>query len=538
MIEYVLRNYNNNLSLTKNLEYYRNIPLKFEEEYIYNLDNAINRIINAINNKEYIGIFTDSDSDGINSNIILMKSLRKISNCIHSIVCDREKGYGIQKEYYDEMNRLGVTLVITADIGISNREEIEYGKSLGIDTIVTDHHPIVNAPNCIIINPENKENINMTKYCGAGLAYILMKNLYNRLFIEFDEDNDIISHATIGTIGDLVSLTKNNYFLVKRGLKTINNSNSKSLKWIMNFVNKYSKQDIPSATDIAFNVVPLMNSLNRVSLPKKAVDFFLSNDSDEVETLGKYIIEKNKIRKNMQIDAIIEAIKIIKKRKLTNSKILFLDLNIRKTFAGLVASYITSDFLHIPSIVVSKDDKGNYYGSGRSIKTCDFTNLILKLKPYCIKTGGHPAAFGISFKEENYDIIKKLINEFAEEQDKLGNLKNIVYIDKEILLDDINDEFIEQIKTLEPYGMDNPPPIFITKGVIISDLECRNFNTFMSFENIGSVFSFTDKETYKGIAFKRDLNGEFAIGDVVDITYEITYNKTMLIKNIKLSEME
>ena len=438
------------------------------------------------------------------------------------------------------MHRLGVTLVITADIGISNKNEIAYGKSLGIETIVTDHHPIVDCPECIIVNPEHEKNKGITKYCGAGLAYLLMKELYEKLSIKFDEDNDLISHATIATIGDLVSLTKNNYFLVKRGLRAINRcTNAKGIRWVMNFVNKYlPNKELISATDIAFNVVPLMNSLNRVSVPKKATEFFLSNDAEEVEILGKYIIEKNKARKETQIKSILEAIKIINKRKLYNSKIVFLDLDIRKTFAGLVASYITSDLLNVPSIVVSKDSNGNYYGSGRSIKSCSLTELIRRLQPYCIKTGGHSQAFGISFTEENYENVKNLIDKFAEEEYAKGNLKNTIYIDKEINLDDIDGKLIYDISMLEPYGMDNPTPLFMTRGIIITDIECRNFNTFLAFENIGSVFSFEGIKSYKGIMFKRDLNGAFNVGDVVDIIYELTYSNTLLIKDIKISNVE
>lgn len=150
----------------------------------------------------------------------------------------------------------------------------------------------------------------------------------------------------------------------------------------------------------------------------------------------------------------------------------------------------------------------------------------------------HSQAFGISFTEENYENVKNLIDEFAEEEYAKGNLKNTVYIDREINLDDIDEKMIYDISTLEPYGMDNPTPLFMTRGIIITDIECRNFNTFLTFENIGSVFSFEGIKSHKGIMFKRDLNGEFNVGDVVDIIYELTYSNTLLIKDIKISNVE
>lgn len=432
------------------------------------------------------------------------------------------------------MNRVGVKLVITTDIGISNKDEIEYGNNLGIETIVLDHHPIVNEPNCIIVNPEHSKNINPTKYCGAGLSYITMRELYKQLNIDFDVDNDLISHAMIATIGDLVSLSKNNINIVKDGLMKIKQCKSKSLKWLLNLATQYSDINKLSAMDIAFGVVPLINSLNRVSSPVKALDLLTSNDANEVEVLGRYIVEKNTERKKKQLDNIILANKMLGQKKDLKDKIVFLDMNTNKTLAGLTASYITSELCGLPSIVVSKDNNGVYYGSGRSTKNCDFTELIREIQPYCVKAGGHKQAFGISFKEDQLENIRQVINTFSNKY-KSGELESSIIIDAEITLDDITDELLESLYKLEPFGMDNPNPVFLTKGVVISNVDCVNFNTFMKVENIGEIFSFEEMKVFNAVAFKKDYNGIFNNGDVVDIIYELSYNKTLLIKKIRLN---
>lgn len=532
---YKFRSYDSNKTLLQNLTVSRNIPANYRKEYLYNTKEAIARIIEAIDKKEKIGIFSDADCDGINGCVILMKNLIPVSKCIHYIVCDRENGYGILNSYYDEMNRLGVNLIITTDIGISNKKEIEYGKSLGIETIVTDHHPIVDAPDCIYINPEDFRNDNVTKYCGAGVAYILMKELYNELGIEFDKYKTSLCHAGIATVGDMVPLTDNNYILVKEALDEFQDKTykSKAMKWILNNGLSYVKNRQYVSSDISFGIAPMINSLHRMSHPTKAVEFFLSNDTDFIETLGNYIKENNSSRKNIQKEAVIEAIHVLEKQNLLQDDIIFLDLDVRKTFAGLVASFITSDYLHKPSIVVSKDNNGVHYGSARSIKNCDLTPLLRLLEPYCIKVGGHKQAAGLSFHETNKEIIAETIKKFGKEQKNIGNLEEDIYIDKELDIKEIDGKLIDDLLELEPYGIGNPTPVFYTSNMQVNNIDCINFNTYLTLEEIGEEFNFLGHISLEAVYFKRDLRGILDCGDIVDIVYEITGDGTLLIKDLK-----
>lgn len=540
MINYKYKNYDNNKTLLENISINRNLPINYIEEKLFNIDIGINRIIKAIKHKEILGILVDEDSDGLNSGIILYKSLQKISNCIHLIVCKRENGYGIINKYYDEFYKLGITLVITADIGISNKQEIEYGKSLGIETIITDHHPILDEPKCIYINPSDIRNNNCTPYCGAGVAYIFMKELYKRLNKDFDINKTLLCHTGIATVGDLVPLIKNNYILVKETLNEFKNlhNKSKSLKWLINNGLSYVENRDYTSADISFGLVPMINSLHRISDSSKAIDFLKSDDENEIEILGNYIKNKNKERKNLQKLSVIEAIKIIENKKLYNDNIIFLDLDIKKTFAGLVASFITSDMYNKPSIVVSRDTNNIYYGSMRSNANCDLGILINKLKPYCISVGGHSKAGGITFDIKNINKIKNIVKEFGEEQYKLGLLNEDVYIVKNLNFDDINKDLINDINKLEPYGQLNPTPIFSMENLQIASMQCINFNTYFVFEKVNEGFFINDNiKSIHAVFFKRDYEGILECGDCVDIIFEITGDGTLLIKNLKESEM-
>lgn len=502
---------------------------------IWNIDKFCDRIIYAIKNGENIGILSDSDNDGINGGIILYKGLNSIDTCkcIHIIVCDRENSYGINKSYYDDFSRLGVSLVITTDIGISNKDEINYGKSIGIDTIVSDHHPILNEPNCIFVNPEDKRNAGITKYCGAGLSYICLKRLYQILKLDFDADKTLLCHACIATIGDMVPMVEENYKIVKLGLKYLKTTCSESLKWLLTSSIRYDYERQLVSTDVSFGLAPLINSLNRISAPRKAVDYFLSESYNEIRSIGTYIVEKNRSRKELQNEAIISALNIINSKKLYKKHMIFLDLDAKKTFAGLVASFITSDMFSRPSMVVSKDKNGSYYGSMRSTPNCDLSPLIKRLENYCIKVGGHKAAAGVSFLEKNKDIVKKIVEEFGEEQYQLGNLFYNSEITAKLKLNEINDDLIEKIYSIDPYGVNNESLIFYTTNVIVSDIECRNFNTFIKLEDIREEFTFEEFKTVNAIAFKRDYTDSINIGDLVNILYELSVDGAMLIKEIK-----
>lgn len=546
MKKYVYRNYDNTKTLKENLLNNReNIKDIVDNEEIImpnltNMDKFVDRIINAIKNKEYIGILSDTDADGTGGACILYTGLTSIPkcNCIQITPCSRYKGYGILKDYYDDFKRIGVTLALTTDIGVSNKNEIEYGKMLGIETLVSDHHHSFadSRPDCIIVNPADEdENSGITPYCGAGVAYILMKKLYEKLDLPFDEDKKMLGFCTISTISDMVPLIGQNYTLVKEGLKSLRNTKSKPLKWILENAIRYdSSKRALSSTDISFGIAPMINSLNRVSDPQKALDFFLSEDDNTIHTLGRYLIDRNTIRKEQQIQSIIDVESTIKKKKMEGDNIMFIDMTMNKSICGLTASYISSDSYFKPAIVVTKNlDTGIYYGSMRSVGDCSLISLIEDLKPLCEKAGGHAMAAGLSFHEDNFDKISKLIKDYGiEHSDKIYHN---IYIDGELKISEINDSTIREIYSVQPYGMENPAPVFFTKNLQVADVECRRFNTFMKLEEVSDeLFSFdTDIVSFDAVAFKRDYSEWLNPGDRVNILYELAIDKTILIKDIK-----
>ena len=175
-----------------------NHPFANEKEVLDLLQNAIESKLDTI------GFIVDVDSDGNNSLMILHEGFKPFfKNMVH-VYCERANGYGIREQYYDELKARGVTLAITADIGITGRKAVEYGKSLGITTVITDHHTIQaeDLPDCLIINPKlSGVGDYFYDLCGAGIVYFVIGKLCRRLGMEFDSDRVLLHHATTGTIG-------------------------------------------------------------------------------------------------------------------------------------------------------------------------------------------------------------------------------------------------------------------------------------------------------------------------------------------------
>lgn len=536
---YKLKKYDDSLSLRDNIlkdryeiaKVYNKTMDDLSTDKLFNTDVFVSKVMGCIKNDTKVGILVDADSDGINSAMVLREGLLGAGvKLVHSIICERSRGYGVLKEYYDEFKTIGVDFVITADIGISNKEEIEYGDSLEIETIITDHHEILNPPSSVYINPKDSRNTYKTPLCGCGVAYMLLKDLYRELDKEFDKDLIMLHHTTIATIGDMVPLIKDNYILVKEGLRTFENTNSASLRWLIDH-SLYNDTNF-SSTDVSFGIVPLINSLNRVSNPYKGLDFLSCQTYPELNVLGEYLVDRNNVRKKYQMSSVINCEKYIHKNDMENDDFMILNFGAKKSICGLVASFISADKYGVPSMVVSESSDGKTIaGSMRSTPNFDLIPMIKSISKHCIQIGGHPQAGGLSFKTEKLNDVKEAVNSYVSSH--MDKLDYDVYIDKSIKIGDITDEFIDELYSIEPYGQGNPVPIFCSTNVQIADINCYKHNTFFVFEEVGDDMWSQSNVSIKGSSFKRDYSIDFNMGDIVSILYTVNKNKDIIVMNIK-----
>ena len=315
----------------------------FYDPFLLNdMNNAVDRIIKAIENKESIIIYGDYDVDGITSICILKQFLESRGVEVFETIPNRlEEGYGLNKEAIKRIADQKYSLMITVDCGISGIEEIEYANSLGIETIITDHHePLDKLPNAVaVIDPKRKDNkYPFNQLAGVGVVFKLIQAISFSLKLNENEYLKYLDLVTIGTISDIVPLVDENRVITKLGLKLIEVTKNIGLKTL---ISSLSYQKINSMT-ISFGVAPRINACGRMGEAEEALKLFLTKDIIEAQALTDKLNEYNRIRQEIEKKIYEDAIQKIEKYNITDKSCIVLSgENWHHGVIGIVASKIT-----------------------------------------------------------------------------------------------------------------------------------------------------------------------------------------------------
>ena len=365
------------------------------------MDIAVDTIIKAIEEKENILIYGDYDVDGITSISVLQKFLEERGMNVANHIPNRlEEGYGLNKEAIKQIADDGYKLIITVDCGISGIEEIEYANSLGIRTIITDHHePLDELPKAIaVVDAKRKDNkYPFNQLAGVGVVFKLIQAIGIKLGLNEKEYLKYLDLVCVGTISDIVPLVDENRVIAKLGLKLVNVTRNLGLKYLLQATG-YKQID---SNAISFGIAPRINACGRMGHETEALDIFLSNDIDEVKELTEKLNNYNKTRQETEKKIVEEALELIEKNKENEKSAIVLGSSgWHHGVIGIVSSKITETYFK-PSILVSFEN-GIAKGSGRSIPGFDLHEALCKSSKYLEKYGGHSMAVGLSLKEENF----------------------------------------------------------------------------------------------------------------------------------------
>lgn len=413
--------------------------------------NAVNRIKQAADRGENVIIYGDYDCDGICASSILSQALKLNGIDISVFIPKRlEEGYGlcietlekIAEEYFPD-------LIITVDCGITSVDEVEYCRNeLGIDVIVTDHHePPEILPDCIIINPHLDKEF-YVDFCGAGVAFMLVRELYG---IEFA--CKFIDIAAVATLGDIVPLTTANRTIVKYGIKKLIKNPNYGLKLLMENLN--IKNEITSQ-DISFKIVPRINSLGRLGDASRAVALFTETDHFILTCLIKEMNDENAQRQQLCLSIEKEGEKL-SREYINEERGIVLCGDWHKGVLGIAASKLVEKF-NRPVILFTR--AGNELnGSCRSIPEINIYEILSKFKHLFSRFGGHSQAAGITMSVNNYNEFKKEFLAYLKIFPNEVFLKRIEY-DVDITGLSISQKFFDELKLFEPFGNSNSKPIF------------------------------------------------------------------------------
>ena len=422
-----------------------------------------------------IRIIGDYDIDGVNASYILLQALKKCGAVVDVEIPDRMKdGYGINEQLIDFAYREGVDTVLTCDNGIAAIEQIQYGKSLGMTILVTDHHELryleengkrnMILPDAdVIINPKQPECLYPFKeLCGAAVAWKLVQCLYRVMGISEQETFELLEFAAIATVGDVMNLIGENRILVREGLKKLPFTKNKGLHALIT-VNGLSETKI-TAYHIGFVLGPCINASGRLDTAKRALALLCSETEEEAMRLAtelKVMIEE---RKEMTLAGYERAVQIIETSNLKKDKVLVVFLpDCHESLAGIIAGRIREKY-HKPVFVLTKG-KEEIKGSGRSIETYSMFEEMMKCKELFIKFGGHPMAAGLSMRQENVEVFRRILNENTTltEEDFVPK----ILIDVPMPIDYITEGFVQELECLEPFGKGNTKPLFAEKNLKI-----------------------------------------------------------------------
>jgi single-stranded-DNA-specific exonuclease len=522
---------NRNITKKEEIELFLN-PTRndFHDPFlITDMNIAIERILKAVENNENITIYGDYDVDGITSITVLKSFLKDIGIDVSTYIPNRlEEGYGLNKEAVKKIYDNGCNLMITVDCGISAIEEIEYANSLGIETIVTDHHePGNELPKAIAVidNKRKDSKYPFRELAGVGVVFKLIQAMGIKLGLKEEEYLKYLDIVCIGTISDIVPLVDENRVIAKLGLMLVNQTKNLGLNSLIHS-SGYKRVD---SNTISFGVAPRMNACGRMGKAEEALNLLLSNNITEVNELTQKLNEYNKMRQEKEKEIFENVLKQIEEYKLDEQKaIIVAGKDWHHGVIGIVSSKVTEMYFK-PSILLSFDEDKIGKGSGRSIPGFDLHDTLTQCSDTIEKFGGHSMAVGVTVKEENFKKFKEEF-ELIATKEHIEEIVPVINIDSKVNLNDINREIVDSLKQLEPFGEGNKMPIFMFKNLKIDSIRALSEGKHLKMSLKENNF------IINAIGFNMGhFVNEYRIGDKIDVVGVLEINSFNGVDNLQIN---
>ena len=437
------------------------------------IDKAVEIISGKIDAGTKMRIIGDYDIDGVTATYILLKGFKRLGANVDTYIPDRvADGYGIHDHLIKKAMEDGIDTIVTCDNGISASSQITYAKELGMTVVVTDHHEVpftdneegrtyILPPADAIINPKQADCTYPNKnICGAVVAMKLVFALYEKYRLPEEEKEDFLEPAAIATVGDIMDLQGENRILVKEGLARLPFTKNKGLKALIRAIG-LEDQKITSY-DIGFRLGPCINASGRLDTAMRSLALLQSEDEEEAAKLAGDLKALNDSRKALTEKGTEEAYKLIESSDLKNDRVMVVFLpECHESLAGIIAGRIREKY-HKPTFVLTRGEK-SLKGSGRSTENYSMYEELVKCDSLLVQYGGHPMAAGLSIEEENVEKFRQTLNDNCTltEEDMIPK----IVIDVPMPISYINEELVEQLSILEPFGKGNTKPLFAQKNL-------------------------------------------------------------------------
>ena len=431
------------------------------------MDIAVNRLNEALGRKERILVYGDYDVDGCTAVALVYKFIQHYYSNIDYYIPDRnEEGYGVSYKGVDYAAETGVKLIIVLDCGIKAIDEIAYAKKKGIDFIICDHHvpDKILPPAVAILNAKREDNTYPYMHlsgCGVGFKFMQAFAINNG--IEFSQLIPLLDLCAISIASDIVPIMGENRILAYHGLRQLNTNPSIGVKAIIDVCGLTDREI--TISDIIFKIGPRINASGRMTNGKVAVSLLVEKNYKTARNEAEQINQYNEQRKDLDKVMTEEANHIVEKldHKHEHKAIVIYNEEWHKGVIGIVASRLTEIYVRPAVVLTRTDDMAT--GSARSVAGFDVYKAIESCEDLLDNFGGHTYAAGLSMKVENVPEFKRRFEEYVDQNILPEQTSSLMEINAKINFKEITHKFHNDLKRFNPFGPDNPKPLFCTERV-------------------------------------------------------------------------
>jgi len=442
-------------------------PTGSDHYNLLDLPKAVDRINFAIKNRQNIVVYGDYDADGVTATALLCLALKSLGAEVREYIPNRfDEGYGLNLEALRKLHEQGTNLIITVDCGIRSWDEAEYSRTVGMDLIITDHHyPLDKLPPAFaVINPKQPgDNYPDKDLSGVGLAYKLVELLFQSQQNPFDP-REYLDLVALGTVADLVPITGENRSLVRSGMEFIRKPHRQGIMALIG-VSGLTASRI-STTDISYALAPRLNASGRLESALASLRLLTSQDIKEAGQLAQWLEIQNRDRQKITRDIQAKAELIILADDQIPLLLFAADSEFNPGVVGLAASRLTEQYYR-PSIIANIGDKYTR-ASCRSIPEFHITQALDQCKDLLEHHGGHAAAAGFTVQNELLPMLVEKLRKIAAQQLMDKDLRPRIFAETEIPLSELKPDLLKYLEWLQPTGMGNPAPIFMSSGLKVT----------------------------------------------------------------------
>ncbi|MBR3698340.1 MAG: single-stranded-DNA-specific exonuclease RecJ [Bacteroidales bacterium] len=522
------------------------------------MDRAVDRVVQAIDNGEKIMIYGDYDVDGTTAVALVYTYLKKFfkKKKIEFYIPDRyDEGYGISFKGIDYAAENDFKLVIALDCGIKAVERIQYANERGVDFIICDHHRAGDEiPAAVaVLDPKRPDcTYPYKELSGCGVGFKLVTALSMRLKLPIDEVYELLDLLAVSIAADIVPITGENRVLAYYGLKQLNKKPRPGIEAILQHANIYRREEDPdrvdgekdnaltrelTISDLVFLIGPRINAAGRIDKASDSVRLLLAEKHEHALKLAANINELNDTRRELDNGITEEALNMIaddEELRNARSTVIFNE-NWHKGVIGIVASRLT-DYYYRPTIVLTRAND-LITGSARSIKNFDIYDAIDHCSDLLEHFGGHKYAAGLSMRPENVEEFRRRFEAYIREHLSPEDLVPELEVDLKIQFRDITSKFMRILTQFAPFGPGNTAPVFWSDNIVDAG-GSRPVGGHKHLKLTVRQQGDDERNVFSGIAFQKgDLFSRIHSGEPFSICYNLEYNywqgKTTLQLNVK-----